>query len=105
MQTAASSSGHVDVSISLGGGFGTRRRQRRGFAVLPLTIRANGSEHVGLLRDISPSGLFFYSDAKPAVGSILTSQPPARVFPSAPDHRTHGWLSMDPFPGARMVET
>ena len=50
-------------------GLNRRRESSRQFTVLPLTIKADGREHVGLLRDISRGGMFFYTGLTPEVGS------------------------------------
>ena len=47
------------------------RLASRGFAVLPLTISAHGRHYVGLLRDISSGGMFFYSKINPYVGAEI----------------------------------
>jgi PilZ domain-containing protein len=36
-----------------------------------LACEANGSEHVALVRDVSASGLYFYSDFRPQPGARL----------------------------------
>lgn len=38
---------------------------------MPAVIRADGRENVGLLRDISQTGMFFYCSLRPAVGSTI----------------------------------
>ena len=48
-----------------------QRRAHRGFAVLPLAISAGGQDYVGLLRDISSAGMFFYSQIILYVGSEI----------------------------------
>ena len=48
---------------------------------MPAVIRAGGQDNVGLLRDISQTGLFFYSSLSPAVGS----QVEVLLRPSAAD--------------------
>jgi hypothetical protein len=53
-------------------GCGPRPNQRiepRGLAVMPAVVRADGQDNVGLLRDISQTGMFFYSSLRPSVGS------------------------------------
>jgi len=49
------------------------RRARRYLAMLPVVIRSHNSaqQHVGLIRDLSGSGLFVYSDFEPAYGTVL----------------------------------
>jgi len=37
--------------------------------VLPVVVRAEEQENVGLLRDISQTGMFFYCSLSPSVGS------------------------------------
>jgi len=48
-------------------------RARRYLAMLPVAIRIAGStrQHVGLVRDLSLSGVFVYSDFEPTNGSVL----------------------------------
>jgi hypothetical protein len=46
-----------------------QRLEPRGLAVMPAVIRADGQENVGLLRDISQTGMFFYCSLNPPVGS------------------------------------
>ncbi|HEX6905699.1 MAG TPA: PilZ domain-containing protein, partial [Terriglobales bacterium] len=46
-----------------------QRLEPRGLAVLPVVVRAGSQESVGLLRDISQTGMFFYCSLIPAVGS------------------------------------
>lgn len=48
-----------------------QRLEPRDIAVLPVVVRAEGQECVGLLRDISPTGMFFYCSLSPAVGSDI----------------------------------
>ena len=51
------------------------RKQRasiRTLVVLPATVHFREKDHVGLLRDISPEGLFIYSDFTPCVGDSLS---------------------------------
>lgn len=48
-----------------------QRLEPRGLAVMPAIIRADGQENVGLLRDISQTGMFFYCSLSPAVGSAV----------------------------------
>ena len=48
-----------------------QRLEPRGLAVMPAVIRADGQENVGLLRDISQTGMFFYCSLSPVVGSTV----------------------------------
>ena len=48
--------------------FRHQRRAPRGFAVLPLAVSAAGQDHVGLLRDISNSGML---KVIPTIGSEI----------------------------------
>jgi hypothetical protein len=57
------------------------RKARRGGAILPLTISADGNTSVGLLRDVSTAGMFFYAKIAPKIGSELR----VLVHPSAAD--------------------
>lgn len=52
----------------------SRRKSLRSFAKLPGSIRIDSSphhEHVAFVRDISPHGIFFYSDFKPTSGEPI----------------------------------
>lgn len=51
------------------GSYPNQRLEPRGLAVLPVVVRAESQESVGLLRDISQTGMFFYCSLSPAVGS------------------------------------
>ena len=53
------------------GSYPNQRLEPRGIAVLPVAVRAHGQECVGLLRDISQTGMFFYCSLSPAVGSDI----------------------------------
>ena len=53
----------------LDGNYPNQRLEPRGIAVLPVVVRAEAQEAVGLLRDISQTGMFFYCNLTPAVGS------------------------------------
>ena len=53
------------------GSYPNQRLEPRGIAVLPVVVRAGGQESVGLLRDISQTGMFFYCSLSPAVGSDI----------------------------------
>lgn len=50
-----------------------RRKERREFVKLPVRLNLAGEEHehVGFVRDMSPHGMFFYSDLKPTLGSQI----------------------------------
>lgn len=48
-----------------------QRLEPRGLAVLPVVVRAEEQENVGLLRDISQTGMFFYCSLTPSVGSHI----------------------------------
>ena len=53
------------------GSYPNQRLEPRGLAVLPVVVRAQAEECVGLLRDISQTGMFFYCSLSPAVGSDI----------------------------------
>jgi hypothetical protein len=55
----------------LHGTYPNQRLEERGLAVLPVVVRREADESVGLLRDISQTGMFFYSSLKLAVGSEI----------------------------------
>lgn len=48
-----------------------QRNGDRRLTTMPATIIANGRRHIGLVRDLSESGLFVYSDFEPACGNLL----------------------------------
>lgn len=53
---------------------GTHGEQRRALRVLttaPAVVLRNGERHIGLVRDMSATGLFVYSDFTPAPGTEL----------------------------------
>ena len=51
--------------------FGRHRVASRRLAILPLTVKSNGKTSVGLLRDISSAGLFFFANLNPTMGAEL----------------------------------
>jgi hypothetical protein len=53
------------------GNYPNERLEPRGLVVLPVVVRAEAEECVGLLRDISQTGMFFYCSLSPAVGSDI----------------------------------
>lgn len=53
------------------GTYPNQRLEERGLAVLPAVIRSEAQESVGLLRDISQTGMFFYCSLTLAVGSEI----------------------------------
>ena len=63
---AADASGEFNSSPRV-----NQRLEPRGLAVMPAVIRAGGQEYVGLLRDISQTGMFFYCSLSPVVGSTV----------------------------------
>jgi hypothetical protein len=65
----------------LSGSCPNRRLEARGISVLPLVVRTEEQECVGLLRDISQTGLFFYCSLSPRVGSEVE----VLIRPSAAD--------------------
>jgi hypothetical protein len=53
---------------------GNQREERKSNRVLftaPAVIYAGSTRHLGLIRDFSVSGLFFYTDFVPARGAVL----------------------------------
>ena len=53
---------------------GAQRKMARSFVRLPARIKIGSSrrdEHVAFVRDISPRGIFFYSDFKPTSGEHI----------------------------------
>jgi len=70
----ASSCNHIPRGKALmRGSQRDERRARRFLAMLPVVIRTQGSsrQHAGLIRDLSGSGIFVYSDFEPAEGTNL----------------------------------
>lgn len=61
----------VAVGFARNDGGRKQRASIRTLVVLPATIHFQEKGHVGLLRDISPEGLFVYSDFAPSVGDSL----------------------------------
>ena len=53
------------------GNYPNQRLEPRGLAVLPVAIKGEEQECVGLLRDISQTGMFFYCSLSPTVGSDI----------------------------------
>ena len=51
--------------------FGSHRVASRTLSILPLTVKSNGKTSVGLLRDISSAGLFFFANLNPTMGAEL----------------------------------
>lgn len=66
-----SDSSEVRRTGVLEGTYPNQRLEARGLAVLPVVVRAETKEIVGLLRDISQTGMFFYCNLMPQVGSDL----------------------------------
>ncbi len=64
-------------------GYPNRRLELRGICVLSLKVRTGERENVGLLRDISQTGMFFYCSLNPAVGSQIE----VTIRPSMADSR------------------
>ena len=56
-----------------------RREKSRSLLILPVSVRLGYGEHVGIIRDISASGMFLYSDFSPPIGAEieLRMTPPA----------------------------
>src|SRR5690242_21482147 len=55
------------------GSYPNQRLEPRGLAVLPIAVRADGQECVGLLRDISQTGMFFYCSLRDRKSTRLNS--------------------------------
>ena len=64
-------------------GYPNRRLEPRGICVLSLKVQTAEHESVGLLRDISQTGMFFYCRLSPAVGSEIE----VTIRPSVADSR------------------
>jgi len=56
-----------------------RREKLRTLLILPVTIGLGYTKHMALIRDISASGMFLYSDFRPPIGAEieLNVTPPA----------------------------
>lgn len=56
-----------------------RREKSRTLLILPVSIGLGYSKHVGVIRDLSPSGMFLYSDFIPPIGAEIELRltPPA----------------------------
>ncbi len=59
------------LSFSAGGWTQGQRASRRTLVVAPCVIFFRDQRHVGLIRDISSTGLFAYSDFTPGLGETL----------------------------------
>lgn len=46
-----------------------RRLEPRGISILPLAVKTEAQDCIALLRDISQTGMFFYCNTRPAIGS------------------------------------
>ena len=66
MATASSNPG-----FWTGGGMQGHRASRRTLLVAPCVVFLGDQRHVGLIRDISSTGLFAYSDFTPAIGETV----------------------------------
>jgi PilZ domain len=53
------------------GGWCEQRSGERQLTTMPATIEANGRRYIGLVRDLSESGLFVYSNFEPKYGECL----------------------------------
>ena len=53
------------------GTHGEQRRSLRLLTTAPAIVFAGGERHIGLVRDLSSTGLFVYSDFAPAAGTEL----------------------------------
>jgi hypothetical protein len=52
-------------------GLHEQREADRNFVIAPAAIDIAGESHVGLVRDVSSSGMFLYSDFIPACGATI----------------------------------
>lgn len=48
-----------------------RREKSRTLLILPVSVRLGYGEHVGIIRDVSASGMFLYSDFTPPIGAEI----------------------------------
>ena len=53
------------------GAHGDQRRALRLLTTAPAVVYVTGERHIGLVRDLSATGLFLYSDFTPELGSEL----------------------------------
>jgi len=68
---------------------GSRREKSRTLLILPVSVRLGYCEHVGILRDVSASGIFLYSNFKPPIGAEieLNVTLPAPAYPQRVTYR------------------
>lgn len=66
-----------------------RRGTVRTLLILPVSLGLGLTDHVGIIRDISPTGMFFYSDFTPPVGAEIELQvrPPQPSYPQRLTYR------------------
>src|SRR5437588_4686726 len=66
-----------------------RAAERRALCVSARVSGADPAQHdkIGLIRDVSPSGIFFYSNFAPEVGSDITL---SFTIPASDRHSPHG---------------
>ena len=50
---------------------GSRREKSRTLLILPVAVRLGYCEHVGIVRDVSASGMFLYSNFTPPIGAEI----------------------------------
>jgi hypothetical protein len=60
-----------------------RREHSRTLLILPVSIAIGYSKHLAIIRDISPTGMFLYSDFRPPLGAEIELKvtPPAPSYP------------------------
>jgi len=68
---AAMSSNPGFWAAGLLGGQANQRASRRRLVVTPCVLYDHERRHIGLVRDISATGLFAYSDFTPGIGETL----------------------------------
>jgi hypothetical protein len=81
----ASASG-IPCGSSLNGGLfqqGSRRDKSRTLLILPVSVRMGYNDYVGIVRDVSASGMFLYSNFRPPIGAEveLNVTLPAPAYP------------------------
>jgi PilZ domain len=62
-------------------GLREQRQADRNFVIAPAAIDIGGESHVGLVRDVSSSGMFVYSDFIPDCGTTIQLKMQLRVDP------------------------
>jgi hypothetical protein len=65
-----------------------RRMESRTLLILPVSIAIGFSKHLAIIRDVSPTGMFLYSDFQPPLGAEIELKVTAPA-PSYPHQLTY----------------